>query len=201
MPNKVWEYPLKNYSDRAKIVREILNLNIEDFDVSDAIYFTKMLLENGKVYISEEAFKQISYLKDEKLSKTRIEVFNTIIDSFEKQGVYMQTDNYIQSWINRRIFTWEHVVPVSIIGTKMKEDSNLIEKYFKGTDPLIDKIGHVCIVTKQEDKLLNKAYKNKMPDGLEKKPIEDWTEEDVWARYTRKGIKIRRINTLPEVDV
>lgn len=61
MANKVWKqhYSLKNKKNIIGKIITFQNENKEWFDKADFSYLVKMLLENGKVHVSKEAYKVI----------------------------------------------------------------------------------------------------------------------------------------------
>jgi len=161
-------------------------------------FFLKRMLENLKVYISEEAYQSASNNgKDNALPnlwKKKGEPKNQT-DLALKISTGKRLDTYIGGSLtssqkkehkdSKAFFVWEHVVPTSCFVEHLKNLDNLTQD---NLNALIEKYGNVCIVTKREDSLLNENLKDKMPDGW------DWGEkDDPWARYIEKGIEVKGV--------
>lgn len=83
------------------------------------------------------------------------------------------------------IFIHEHVVPKDIIRKRLislYSESKLSKEIIK---TIIEKCLIGVVILKEEDKVLDRTnLRKKMPPYLEGKPLEDYSEEDVWSRYT-----------------
>lgn len=148
------------------------------FNKDDFVYYTKMLFENGNVYISEEALKLIKnsgtdLFKDEEIEKLK---------RGDEQEDYLQPKTHaFKSYAGAQTsLIWEHVVPTHL----------LIEEFFKSNDPSLEEYtkllnyGMVCIVTKEEDnKLTSNGYRSKMPNNI-------CLKNNPWARYQECGINV-----------
>ena len=185
MPNKI----IKNYSDLGSVNRYdvisnaitfIKGKNVSGFyNKRDLTYLIKVLLENGTVRLSEEAHKNC-----DKLWKTKniLSWQDTALNNMVKH--LPQQNKYLQNAICRSIFTWEHVVPTSILVEKLLEEWNLKTLTSNFVNNMIDKYGFVCIITKNEDKILNTEYRDTMPNGW------IYGKDDAFARYNAVGIKL-----------
>jgi len=82
----------------------------------------------------------------------------------------------------------EHCVPRKIILDKLNSlKSKSADEIFK----ILDKFCHAVIVSKDEDKRLNK-YRSKMPSIL----TEERTVENVFSRYINLGIEVRDVRDI-----
>lgn len=88
--------------------------------------------------------------------------------------------------VERKDMTAEHVVPLKVLRKVLRE------KYNAGTldrdwcNRFIDKYLIICLVTKEEDKMLNKK---KLQDSMPKDwRLDDSLTADPWARYRIAGI-------------
>lgn len=187
MPNKVWEYPLQEYDRRKEIVTGTYGLidGPLEFSRSDAKDYTKMLLENGKVYISRNALTEVDNVFNRN-NNLACEVKRI----WEDGSFYQQKTVYLQTRINRSKFTWEHVVPADVISRRLAKDTDgtFADRYFTGEHPAIERLGHICIVTKYENECLNN-YKDSLPEGTTIDGIIDGTQS-AWARYIEAGIEV-----------
>ena len=168
MPNKsIKKFGIKyppTKADRHHIICEVLDLRNTKpwFDDKDLTYFVKVLLENGIVRISEEAYRQSDGGKD-LWKKKKPSNWSDYISRMLK-GV-PQTD-YLQEKIDRSKYSWEHIVPAKVLIDEVK--SLFASKKFtqKALSSIIDKYGTICIVTKSEDdKLTKNKLRSKMPIG------------------------------------
>ena len=188
MPNKLintyrTSYPLK-LADKYRIICKVLEFRsaISWFDDKDLTYFVKVLLENGIVLISEEAYRQSHGGKDLWKKKTPSQWSDYV--SRMLKGV-PQTD-YLQEKIDRNKYSWEHIVPAKVLIDEVK--SLYASKKFtqKTLSSIIEKYGAVCIVSKSENDTLTKnKLRSKMPTS--------WKFGDPeLCRYNSVGISLKQ---------
>lgn len=180
MANKIWNSNI-GLEERKQIIDRILDFQKENdwFDDSDLAYYVKMLLESGKVYVSENALKVIKtndprYTRFSQQTIKKWEDGNPVCDYLQNK-----THNTRKLWGESFELVWEHVVPTNVLIKMMKAPPQDLSK-------IIEK-GIVCIVLKYEDDCLTKLkIKDKMP--------KDWNRSDLWARYKKAGIKVVGVN-------
>lgn len=187
MPNKLiktyWTTLSPTLANKHSIVCKVLEMRntMIWFDDKDLTYFVKVLLENGIVRISEEAYLQSNGGKDLWKKKTPFNWSDCI--SRMLKGV-PQTD-YLQEKLDRSKYSWEHIVPAKVLIDEVK--SLYASKKFtqKALSSIIDKYGTICIVTKSEDdKLTKNKLRSKMPTG--------WKFGDsAFSRYDSVGIVLK----------
>lgn len=177
MANKVWKE--RNYSidAKAKIMQTISEFQKVNnwFDDSDFAYFVKELLENGRVYVSKEAYKVIQCY-DTAHTRFTSKVLEKLMKG-EPQEVYLQkkTHGTHKEWGAENELCWEHVVPTAILVNSFLKSTINLEKILE--------LGIVCIVLKTEDsRLTENGLKDNMPD--------DWDHNDIWARYKKAKIEV-----------
>lgn len=177
MANKVWNNPY-TIEEKEQIINKIKafkDANDEWFDNTDFSYLVKMLLENGKVRVSKEAYKVIQCYD---VSNTRFsKEVRKKLEKGEKQDEYLQekTHGTKKNWGIENELCWEHVVPTAVL-------VNLFESGVK-LNKIIE-LGDVCIVLKSEDSRLNKKYRDSMPKGWDK-PV-----YDKWKRYEECEVEV-----------
>lgn len=162
------------------------------FNKQDFKWYVKMLFENGKVFISDDAFQLISAQGCNGLFT------ESEIDELEN-GTYTYTYNpsstssstYLQKKVHGHAkrtnqnmsLVWEHVVPTDVIIEEFLQNQSK-QKYQKYINLL--KYGVVCIVTKDEDNKLNKkGLRCKMPKDQALSPT------NMWDRYKSAGISVK----------
>lgn len=176
-------YEIPAIQERYDIIRTVIELKkkYEWFTKGDIAYFVKVLLENGVVCISEKAYLQ--YMNGGKLWKADVAKSFNKKEALDRMLTCHQQEEYLQTRINRKVLSWEHIVPTSVLVEellKLDKKGSLSEKKIK---EMIKQYGFVCIVTKEESKRLDQKYKATMPHG--------WKYGDkVCARYDEEGIKI-----------
>lgn len=187
MPNKSikkfgTKYP-PTTADRHRIICEVLDLiNTKTwFDDKDLTYFVKVLLENGIVRISEEAYRSSNSGKELWKKKTPSK-WSCYVSRMLK-GVE-QTD-YLQEKIARSKYPWEHIVPTKVLLDEVKRLYASKKFTQKALRSIIDKYGTVCVISKSEDdKLTKNKLRSKMPPG--------WKFGDsAFSRYVSVGIVLK----------
>lgn len=187
MPNKsIKTYgttPPLTMMDRFRVICEVLELRHTKtwFDENDLSYFIKVLLENGIVRISEEAFRLSAGGKDLWKGETPAQW----IDYIDRMLKGIPQTDYLQEKIDRSKYAWEHIVPTKVLIEEVK--SLYVSKKLtqKKLSSIIDNYGVVCIVTKSEDKKLGKKLRYKMPAG--------WKFGDsALCRYDSAGIILKQ---------
>ena len=174
--------------ERCEIIAKAISLykSYEWFDIGDLRYFVKVLLENGIVCISEDAYSQNSERKD--LWKPNIAksfISNVADSSIQNMISRKKQTEYLQERINRSVYSWEHIVPTDVLVDLLLE----FDKKGDLTDAIIERMindyGYVCVITKAENTLLdsNKLRSN-MPNS--------WVfGKDAFDRYKSVGIKVK----------
>lgn len=153
------------------------------FNENDFKEYTKMLYENGMVYLSERAYQHL-------LSKG-CTIFAYKTPYIENVSLNMlwngyQPINYLQSKVHRLGgLIWEHVVPANVIINQYLHNSqHTYQDYLNCLN-----YGMVCIITQDEDKQLAKRFKNHMPKG--------WNWGDcAWDRYSQVNIQTSPISNI-----
>lgn len=187
MPNKsIKSYGTKQpltMKDRFRIICEVLDLRYTKtwFDDKDLTYFIKVLLENGIVRISEEAYRHSAGGKDLWKEKTPAK-WIYYVDKLLK-GI-PQSD-YLQEKIDRSKYSWEHIVPTKVLIDEVKNLYVSKKLTQKKLSSIIEKYGTVCVVTKSEDKkLVSNKLRFTMPAG--------WKFGDpALCRYDSAGIILK----------
>lgn len=94
----------------------------------------------------------------------------------------------------KKYLTHEHIIP-----------RNIVEKNLLSCDGSLESIKSIilktqaAVITREEDKLVSGKLRSRMPEQLKNKKILDYTKEDIFARYSGKGIRLININTLEQV--
>ena len=187
MPNKLvntyWTTLLPILENKHRIICEVLDLRNTKtwFDDKDLTYFVKVLLENGIVRISEEAYS-LSKSGEDLWKGTKPSKWSDYVSRMLKG---MPQTDYLQEKIDRSKYSWEHMVPTKVLTEEIK--TLYISKKFtqKALCSIIDNYGTVCIVTKSEDrKISNNKLRFKMPTG--------WKFGDsAFSRYDSAGIVLK----------
>ncbi len=187
MPNKLiktyWTNLLPTLANKHCIICQVLELRntMTWFDDKDMTYFIKVLLENGIVRISEEAYHLSNNGKDLWKEKTPSK-WSDYVDRMLKG---MPQIDYLQEKIDRCKYSWEHIVPAKVLIDEVK--SFYASKKFtqEALSFIIDKYGAVCIVSKSEDdKLTKNKLRSKMPTGWE-------FGDSAFSRYDSVGIVLK----------
>lgn len=189
MPNKfnwpttypsIWSDVDQRYEQLKKAYDCLKDKNFSSFDDQDFTYFTKMLFENGHVFCSEKAWELIVRFED-KSGFTKDELSK--LNEGGVQDTYLQskTQNFRRKTNNGTRLKWEHVVPTKVIIDELLEEGLTPDRY-----KWILEFGVVCIVTEDEDKLLN-------DNGLRQSMPDNWHFDDVWARYKKAEIKVHGV--------
>ena len=151
------------------------------FNLDDFKYYVKMLFENGKVYVSEEALRLI---ETNPCNFTEEDINN--LKNGNISDVYLQnkSHNYTFKCDNGSIrkLIWEHVVPTKVLIDKFLESEHTLDVYKN-----ILERGVVCIVTDEEDKRLSKL-------GLRSQMPYNENIDIIWSRYMKAGIKVKSID-------
>ncbi len=187
MPNKLIKTygttPPLTMADRFRLICEVLELRYTKtwFDDKDLTYFAKVLLENGIVRISEEAYRLSNGCKD--LWKMKTPSKSSIYVRSMLKGI-PQTD-YLQEKIDRSNYSWEHIVPTKVLIDKVKSLYVSKKLTLKKLSSIIGNYGTVCVITKLEDKkLISNKLRFKMPAG--------WKFGDpALCRYSSAGITLK----------
>lgn len=83
----------------------------------------------------------------------------------------------------------EHPVPVDVVINKLIDLKSNGHLTLEAATEIISKYVHICVVTRDEDKMLRDAHlNNRMPA--------DWDGENIWARYEAVGIKWQKGSSL-----
>ena len=168
--------------NKCKYIKEAIDIMntyswINKFDLS---YFLKEILGNGKIYISRQAYM-----------KYKDDIFNskTLKDFDKEESVNLMLEHKEQNFnlhgkINSNALTYEHSTPTKVLIEtllRFNEKGELTDDKIK---EIISTYGNICIITNEEDKLLNKYnLREKMPS--------DWNYGDnPFARYKKVGIEI-----------
>lgn len=169
-------------NNKCKIIKEAIDIMnnyswINKFDLS---YFLKEILGNGKIYISRQAYMKY---KDEIFNSKTLKNFN------KEESLNFMLEHKEQLFnlhykINSSVLTYEHTTPTKVlinILVKFNEKGELTDDKIK---EIISTYGNICIITNEEDKLLNKYnLREKMPS--------DWNYgDDPFSRYRKVGIEI-----------
>ena len=173
---------IPSVDNKCRYIKEAIDIMnshswINKFDLT---YFLKEILSNGKIYISRKAY--LNYKND---------IFNTkTLKSFDKEeSVNLMLEHKQQKYnlhykINSNALTYEHATPTKVlidILVRFNEKNELSDDKIK---EIISTYGNICIITNEEDKLLNKYnLREKMPS--------DWNYgDDPFSRYKKVGIEI-----------
>lgn len=196
MPNKCdWWNPNK-YTDALRF-KYCLNARYQEvewarymmlnpncrFNENDFKEYTKMLFENGMVYISDAAFQLINQKNPKYFNYTSPYPESITLNQLWKGYPPI---NYLQDKVHQfGDLIWEHVVPINVI----------IDHYLKSQHTYLDyleclKYGVICIITKDENNnLTSNKFNSKMPGN--------WNWGDcVWARYKQPNILVSPISSI-----
>ncbi len=140
-------------------INQIMSISKTNIFFDDEIitYLTKMLFENGIVFISQNAW--ILNKKQNNLFKNNYPNATTALLGMSYKTPQIQADYLIEK-INRTDYKWEHMVPFAVILQIVKDlcknGTFNINKYME----IKNYLGYVCIVTNNENNLLNKKNKS-----------------------------------------
>ena len=187
MPNKsIKKFGIKyppTKADRHRIICEVLELiNTKTwFDDNDLTYFVKVLLENGIVRISEEAYR-LSKSGEDLWKGAKPSKWSDYVSRMLKG---MPQTDYLQEKIDRSKYSWEHIVPANVLIDEVKSLFASKKLTQKALSSIIEKYGTVCIVSKSENnKLTKNKLRSKMPTG--------WKFGDsAFSRYDSVGIVLK----------
>ena len=191
MPNKlistyIQSKSIPNIKERCDIIHAVINLEKQYnwFDKIDLRYFLKVLLENGIVCISKEAYSQ--YKRNNVLWKSDIPKHFNDKEALKCILTQRKQTKNIKTRVNRSNVSWEHVVPTKVLVDKLLELDKSGTLSDKKIEEMIEKYGYVCLVTKDENRKLDKnKFREKMPQG--------WKYgDDAFARYKAVGIEIQK---------
>ena len=191
MPNKLISTYIQSKSisdihERCDIIRIVINLEKQYkwFDKIDVRYFLKVLLENGKVCISKEAYSQ--YKDKGVLWNPRLPRKFDTKDALNRMLKQQKQNHHLQTRLDRGNVSWEHVVPTNVLVDKLLELDESGTLSDKEIEEMIEKYGYVCLVTKDENRKLDKnKLREKMPQG--------WNYgNDAFDRYKAVGIEIQK---------
>jgi hypothetical protein len=187
MPNKLIKTygttPPLTMTDRYRIICEVLDLRYTKtwFDDKDLTYFIKVLLENGIVRISEEAYRLSAGGKNLWKGESPAQW----IDFIHRMLNGMPQTDYLQEKIDRSKYAWEHIAPTKVLIEEVKSLYVSKKLNLKKLSLIIDDYGTVCVITKSEDKKLGKKLRYKMPAG--------WKFGDsALCRYDSAGIILKQ---------
>lgn len=153
------------------------------FNKQDFKWYVKMLFENGKVFISDDAFQLISAQGCNGLFTTsEINKLRNGTYTYNPSSTYLQkkVHGHAKRTNPNMSLVWEHVVPTDVIIEEFLQNQSK-QKYID-----LLKYGVVCIVTKKEDNKLNElGLRCKMPTNQALSPT------NMWDRYKSAGISVK----------
>lgn len=166
--------------ERYERVMHILErwLVTKEYDENDVKWFVKCAILN-KIYISEGVYAMGEQAWKRSNTSRRKEILQII----ENEGYATHKEIDLEKC--RKGIRFEHMVPFNVVLPVLKE---MFEQQ-QLTPELFQKIRsklNICFVTPDEDRVLNKAFRQEMPDKT------DWLNHpnDEFARYDKVGVKI-----------
>ena len=129
-----------------------------------------------------------NYIARYSLASDQYKISNEAFPLFQKE--YGIEDIFTRSRLNKKLFTYEHSVPVSVVMEEIKKnigDHHKIKEILKLTDV-------VTIITKEEDERLNKIHKSSMPpqwDMYKHSPLARYTTTTPIITISKNSIKVK----------
>ena len=161
----------------ARIYRILEEYRKGNLDSDDVRWFIKCAIIN-KIYISEAVYK-LKAGAWKNYNNTRLQ---EILQEIETTGFATHKSIDIEKF--RKGICFEHIVPYDVAIERLQELFYAGELSFEKFQQIRSKL-NICLVTPEEDKMLNK-YRQSMPPGA------DWenVSGDEFARYDKCIIKI-----------